>query len=172
MEIMDILPQLIPNVWTVITQLCASAILFFLMYKLAYKPVKNIMNKRSEYEQAKIDEANKLKEDNEKLALEAKENISKAKEEASKIMDDATNKATDLQNKLIEDGKKQVAQMVAQASDDINLKKQEMIDEVSDQMSEIALKATEKILKKEVSKADDKAQIEAFIKEINDEQKK
>ncbi|MBR4422532.1 MAG: ATP synthase F0 subunit B, partial [Erysipelotrichaceae bacterium] len=57
MQIVDILSQLIPNVWTVITQLCATAVLFFLMYKLAWKPVKKILDARSEYEQARLSEA-------------------------------------------------------------------------------------------------------------------
>ena len=49
MQIVDILGLLVPNIWTALTQLCATAVLFFLMYKLAYKPVKNILDKRSEF---------------------------------------------------------------------------------------------------------------------------
>ena len=44
MQIVDILGLLVPNIWTAITQLCATAVLFFALYKLAYKPVKKILD--------------------------------------------------------------------------------------------------------------------------------
>ena len=46
MQIVDILALLVPNIWTAITQLCATAVLFFALYKLAYKPVKKILDAR------------------------------------------------------------------------------------------------------------------------------
>ena len=57
MQIVDILNQLVPNVWTALTQLCASAVLFFVLYKLGYKPVRKILDTRSEYEQNKLAQA-------------------------------------------------------------------------------------------------------------------
>ena len=51
MKIVDILELLIPDVWTALAQLCATALLFFLMYKLAWKPVSRILNERSRFEQ-------------------------------------------------------------------------------------------------------------------------
>ena len=61
MQIVDILNQLVPNVWTALTQLCASAVLFFVLYKLGYKPVRKILDTRSEYEQNKLAQADALK---------------------------------------------------------------------------------------------------------------
>ena len=46
MQLPDVFGLLFPNVWTFISQLCATAVLFFLMYKLAYKPVKKILDER------------------------------------------------------------------------------------------------------------------------------
>ena len=86
MQIVDILELLVPNVWTAITQLCATAVLFFLMYKLAYKPVRNILDERSRYEQSKLTEVEALKEENEKLNLEAKETIAQANKSAEAIV--------------------------------------------------------------------------------------
>ena len=63
MNIVDILELLVPDVWTALTQLCATALLFFLMYKLAWKPVKKILDERSKFEQQKLSEAAALKED-------------------------------------------------------------------------------------------------------------
>ena len=62
MQIIDILGQLVPNVWTALTQLCATALLFFLMYKLAWKPVKKILDARSEYESSRLSRSWKMPE--------------------------------------------------------------------------------------------------------------
>ena len=78
MQIVDILGLLVPNIWTALSQLCATAVLFFLMYKLAYKPVKKILDTRSEYEQTRLAEAEKLQEENEKINKKAQEIIYEA----------------------------------------------------------------------------------------------
>ena len=85
MSLPDVFGLLFPNVWTVITQLCATAVLFFLMYKLAYKPVKKILETRSAYEQSKISEAEKLQEENKRLNDEAKNTITEANRSAEEI---------------------------------------------------------------------------------------
>ena len=54
LDLIDVMGQLFPDPLTVVTQLCATAILFFVLLKLVWKPAKKIMDARSEYEQKKI----------------------------------------------------------------------------------------------------------------------
>ena len=89
MQIVDILNQLVPNVWTALTQLCASAVLVFVLYKLGYKPVRKILDTRSEYEQNKLAQADALKEENEALKKQLEEELAKADAAARETIEKA-----------------------------------------------------------------------------------
>ena len=112
MQIVDILALLVPDVWTALTQLCASAVLFFLMYKLAWKPVRKILDQRSEYEQSKLSEAETLKKENEELNDQAKKAITDANKEAEAIVKSAREEGISVRNELIEQGKEQSKQLL------------------------------------------------------------
>ena len=101
----DILGQLIPNPLTMLVQLCATAVLFFLMYKLAYKPIKKIIDKRSEYEQNRLSDADDLKKKYEDLHSQAEQEIIDAKSQAQEIISKAQDEGNRVKNNLIDEGK-------------------------------------------------------------------
>ena len=166
MQIIDILQLLVPNVWTALSQLCASAVLFFLMYKLAWKPIKKILDQRSEYEQSRLSEAEKLKEENEKLNSEAKKAISSANKSAETIVKNAREEGLQIKEELIQQGRDQSKQMLENAQRDLELQRSKMLEEMHDEMVNAALSATEKMLQKEIDSKSEKENIDSFIKEV------
>lgn len=166
MQIIDILQLLVPNVWTAISQLCASAVLFFLMYKLAWKPVKKILEQRSEFEQSKLSEAQSLKEENEKLNKEAKDAIVQANKTAETIVKEAREEGADIKEELIEQGRQQSKQLVESAKHDIELQKNKMLEDMHDEIVDVALSVTEKMLQDKLDAKAEKENIDAFVKEV------
>ncbi|MBR5340810.1 MAG: F0F1 ATP synthase subunit B [Erysipelotrichaceae bacterium] len=166
MQIVDILELLVPNVWTAITQLCATAVLFFLMYKLAYKPVRNILDERSRYEQSKLTEVEALKEENEKLNLEAKETIAQANKSAEAIVRKAREEGNSVKNELIEQGRQQSAQMMENAQRDLELQRSKMLKEVHSEIVDAAITAAEKVLESKIDSQSEKQSIDSFVKEV------
>ena len=166
MQIVDILSLLVPNVWTALTQLCASAVLFFLMYKLAWKPVKKILDTRSEYEQSKLEQAQKLQEENEKTALEAKNIISDANRTAEEIVSDASKEATQIKEEMIRETKRECELLLENNQKDMELQKSKMLKQVQEELVEATIFATEKILKNKVDAKTEKENIDSFIKEV------
>ena len=150
MNIVDILELLVPDVWTAITQLCATAILFFLMYKLAWKPVKKILDERSKFEQQKLSEAAALKEENEKIHEQAKD-------PGDGILN---------WNALIEEGKKQSAQLLENARHDMELQRTKMMEEMRSEIVDTAISAAEKVLESKIDSDAEKQSISSFVKEV------
>ena len=167
MQIVDILELLVPDVWTAITQLCATAILFFLMYKLAWKPVKKILDERSKFEQQKLSEAAALKEENEKTAKEAKNIISDANRDAEMIVKEAREEGQNLKNELIEEGKRQSAQLLENAKHDMEMQKAKMMEEMRSEIVDTAIAAAEKVLQNNVDPDAERQSINSFVKEVN-----
>ena len=167
MQIVDILELLVPDVWTAITQLCATAILFFLMYKLAWKPVKKILDERSKFEQQKLSEAAALKEENEKTAKEAKNIISDANRDAEMIVKEAREEGQNLKNELIEEGKRQSAQLLENAKHDMEMQKAKMMEEMRSEIVDTAIAAAEMVLQNNVDPDAERQSINSFVKEVN-----
>jgi len=166
MQIIDILELLIPDVWTAITQLCATAVLFFLMYKLAWKPVKKILDTRSKFEQEKLAEAEALKKENEEIAKQAKDIISDANRDAEAIVKEAREEGQTLKNELIEEGKKQSAQLLENAKHDMEMQKTKMMEEMRSEIVDTAISAAEKVLQSKVDGEAERQSINSFVKEV------
>ncbi len=165
-EIMDLMEQLWPNPLTVLAQLAATAVLFILMYKLLWKPVQEILNTRSKFEQQKLDDAAKLKDENEQLNKEAHQYIDEAKQQAQQTILNAQQEGSKIKNSLIEQGKQQSQQIVEEAVTNMNLQKEKMLEDMHRQMVDVALSATEKMLQKKVDSQTDIDCIDDFIKEV------
>lgn len=162
----DILGQLIPNPLTMLVQLCATAVLFFLMYKLAYKPVKKIIDKRSEYEQNRLSDADDLKKKYEDLHSQAEQEIIDAKSQAQEIISKAQDEGNRVKNNLIDEGKQKSQQIIDDAQNNIALQKSKMLDEMHGEIVDVALTAAEKLLQSKLDAKDDKDSINEFIKEV------
>ncbi|MBO4918873.1 MAG: F0F1 ATP synthase subunit B [Erysipelotrichaceae bacterium] len=166
MQIIDILGQLVPNVWTALTQLCATALLFFLMYKLAWKPVKKILDARSEYESSRLSEADRLREENEKLNEEAKASIGEAQQQAQQILEDARTAGEQLKEEIAKEGRKQAEKMRADADKDIEKQRNKMLDQMQEEIVDTAVAVAEKILQSKVDAKQDRDNIDTFVKEV------
>ena len=166
MQIIDILQLLVPNVWTAISQLCASAVLFFLMYKLAYKPVKKILDTRSEFEQAKLTEAEKLQAENEETNKRAKEIVAEANKTAEDIVDSAKREAEELKSEMLLQAQKQSNQIIDDAKTQAKVQHDKAMKDMHNEIVDIAIMAAEKMLKEKVDTKADVNNIESFIKEV------
>ena len=165
-NIPDVLAVLMPNALTVIIQLCATGILFFALYKLLWKPVKKIMDTRSEYEQSRLNEAQKLKEESEKLNKEAQEKLDNAAIEAQNIVNNAQGEAVKVRETLIEEGRQRSQQLIADAQENITLQKNKMLEDMHEEIVNVAISAAEKMLQTKLDSDSDKESIEGFIKEV------
>ena len=78
-----------PNLYTMIVQLCATLIIFLCIKKWLWKPVKNILAKRADAMQASLDSAFEQNEEA-RVNLEAsRKELNDAKESSREIIDAA-----------------------------------------------------------------------------------
>ena len=166
MQLPDVFGLLFPNIWTVLSQLCATAVLFFLMYKLAYKPVKKILDARSDYEQSRITEADAYKEETIRLNEEAKQGIIEANKTAEDIIASAREEADTIKRELVEQGKEHSKQMMENAQREIEVQRSKMLQDLHSEIVDATISATEKMLKVKIENQEDKDNIDTFVKEV------
>jgi F-type H+-transporting ATPase subunit b len=158
---------LTPGVGLIIWQLFVFVLLFFLLAKLAWKPILNSLKEReqsihealSTAENARLEMA-RLKSDNEKLLKEARE-------ERDKILREAREVSNRLKEEAQQEAKKSADKIVEDARAAINIEKQAALKEVRVQVAMFSLDIAEKLIKKNLS--GDKAQkelVDEYIKDI------
>lgn len=154
---------LLPHLGLIVWTLVAFLIVFFILKKFAWKPIIKGLNDRetsiadaiATAEKVKLEMA-QLKNDNEALLATAREErsamLKEAKEIKDKIVNDAKNEA-----------KVQASKIIADAQASINQQKMAAIVDLKNQVGNLVIEVSEKILRKELSNKTDQ---ENYIKEL------
>lgn len=163
----NVLEKLMPDILTVVTQLCATAILFVLMKKLAWGPVKKILAERSRFEQDKLAEAETYRKEQEEMRSEAEKELDEANKQARETLQNAREEGERLKESIIAEGRAHSKQLVEDAERDIELQRTKMLDEVHQELVNVAIETTSKMLGQNVDDKTDRKVVENFIKEVS-----
>ena len=154
--------------WTIILQICNLLLQIWLFKKFLLKPVQNILKQRQELVNADLDAAEAAKIE----AQQAKEDYTKslegAKEEAAELVRSAAQTAQTRSEQIILDAKEEAAAIRAKASDDIARDRKNAINEIKNDISDIAVSIATKVVEKEISEKDHEKLIENFIDRMGD----
>ena len=159
--------KLVPNLLSFVVQFLSFLVLLLVVFFFAYKPVKKILNKRADYIQDEINQA----EEKNALATtsvnEAKELVSSSKVKASEIIKNAESQGQEKYDAMILEAKQEVADMKKAAEKDIARAKEDAIQDIRSEMVNVALSASKEILKREVDEKDNAKLAEDFIDQLN-----
>ncbi len=157
------------NIWQIVVSLLNLVILFLLVKKFLYKPVKKMLDER----QASID---KQYSDADEAKLKALENqkayeekLSAAENEADGIVQSAVDTAKAREKEIIADAKQKAEGIVAKAENDAKLAVLKAEDSIKQEIISVSTVLTEKVLQREISEQDHKNLIDDFIDNIGDE---
>ena len=167
----DFLNKLIPNFWSFLVQLLAFIILIVVVIFLAYKPVKKIIKKRADYVEGNIKESKEKNIEADKNVEQAKANVTESKKTAAGIVNKAQTDALVVQQSIIDEGKKKADQEIAQARVQIAYEQEKAKSEVRQEIVDVALDASKKILEREVNDKDNEKLVHNFIDEVKNEKK-
>ena len=162
----DVQGSLMPNLYTMIVQLCATLIIFLCIKKWLWKPVKNILAKRADAMQASLDSAFEQNEEA-RVNLEAsRKELNDAKESSRVIIDAARQEAVNLKNEIVSDAKRQAQAKLDQADEKIARAKADAQSDLHDEMVSVAMAAVSKLLDEKATSKDDEEAIDKYIKEV------
>ena len=158
-----VIDKLIPNLWAFLAQFIAFVVLAILITKFAYKPIRKFIQTRQEHVQNEVEEAEKKKMEADQAKLDAEKLLNTSRKEATEILKEAEKqKALDREQHLKELDEELKKKRI-QAEKDIELEKNKAVQEVKDQIVDIALLASSSILKKNIDEEDNKKIIDEFV---------
>ncbi len=163
----DIAGKLFPNLFTMITQLISTGVLFYFFKKFLWGPLQDYMGKRAAFIEANINEASEMNA-KAKVHMEESEKLARASAlEYRDVVERAKQDAEVQSNKIIEEAKQTASKRLEQAEKQIESEKQKAEHEMRQEMVEIAMEATRKIVQKEMDEKANRDLIQDFIDGVN-----
>ncbi len=160
------LVQLDPGlfVWTILTFL----LLLLVLAKFAWKPLLKMLNDREELIRSSLEDAEKAKEDLERLNSKGEAIINQARSEAQSILSDGKAAATKLKDETLDTAKEQAKQIISEAEKQIIVEKDKAIAEIKEEVVNISLAMAEKLIRKNLSPEDNKMLIDQSLARLKD----
>jgi len=158
------LVQLDPGlfVWTIVTFL----LLVFVLAKFAWKPLLKMLQDREDMVRSSLEDAEKAKSELERLNEESEAIMAKARSEAQSILADGKAAAEKVKDDIIAKSKEQANKIREDAGNQIQVEKDKAISEIKKEVVNLTLSVAEKLIKKNLSDADNKSLIEESLKKV------
>ena len=149
------------NGWTMLFAWCNLLIVYLFLKKLLFKPVKNMIDSR----QAEIDG---MYSDAEAMKAKYEEKISVAEQESEDIRRNALKQAQLKEEQILKEASEQAGRILERASEEIELEKKRALNEVKNEVSELAIGIASRVIERDVSKEEHKELIDSFIDGIGE----
>lgn len=162
----DIAQQLFPNPATMFIQLCATGVLFYFATKYLWGPAREFLDKRSNFVQVKLDDAEKNFEEAKVAKEQANKLVAQSYHKSQEIIAKAENEAKLVKEDILVQAKNEATEKLEKAREEIELEKKQMHNEMAGEMVSVAMLAAEKLISEKVDSTQDKKAIEDFVKEM------
>jgi len=150
--------------WTIL----AFVIVFFILKKFAWKPILESMNKREEGIADSLATAEKVRGEMAQLKSENEALLVKAREERALMLKEAKETKDRIISEAKEQAKEETNKIIADAQSAINQQKMAAIVDLKNQVGNLVIEVSEKILRRELSS---KQEQENYIKTLADQVK-
>lgn len=154
------------NFLQMIISLLNLVIVFFIMKKFLFKPVKKIFAQRKDEVDKIYETAKERKTSAEKYKEEYEKRLKNADDEAKKIIENQKRIAMAQSEKIIKESEEKAESMIKHASDEIERQKQIAQNQIKYEIVEISSALAQKMLCREINKADHRKMIEDFTDKI------
>jgi len=151
-------------VWSILIFL----IFWFIIGKMAFKPISNALKEREKNIQDSLDQAKLAREEMKKLKSENDKILQQAREERSKILAEAKEMHAKILNEAKDKAKLEANKIIEKAKKDIENEKDAAFADLKNKVGEMALVIAEKVIEKDLST--DKSHVdyaESLVNKLN-----
>lgn len=147
-----------------VAQMVNFAIVLWVLYKFAYKPVLKTLNSRTNKIEKGLEDADAAGKKLEEIVEKEKEVMAKAKKEAQEIIKIAEEQAKANSMSIVLEARNQGEKLLLGAKSQIEQEKNKMLSEVKGEIANLVVLATEKIIGEKLDQNKDRELIEKAIK--------
>lgn len=154
------------NLWTMIFAWINLLILYFILKKILFKPIKNMIDSRQKEVDDMYSDAENARSEAEKMKEEYEEKLSQANKESEEILKNAQRRALLKEEEILKEANAEAARTLERAEEQIALEKKRALNEVKDEVSEMAIGIASAVIERDVKADEHKALIDDFINNL------
>ena len=156
------------NLWQILISLANLLIIFLILKKLLWKPVKKVMQQRQDMVDKQFADAAEAeaKADADKAAWAEK--LATADDEAAARIADADETARRHGERVVAEAKEKAQGIIRQAEAEAELERQKATASIRDEIADVSAELAQKMLEREISVEDHRAMIASFLDEVGD----
>ena len=156
------------NFWTMIFAWINIFILYLILKKILFKPVKNMIDSRQKEVDDMLKDAEDAKTNAEAMEAEYKEKLDAANVESEEIVKNAIRKAQLKEEEILKEADNAAAKKLERAEEQIAMEKKQALCDVKDEVADIALSIAAQVIERDVSEEEHKQLIDDFIDKLGE----
>lgn len=164
---MEIITKLGIDLKLIIGQVVNFLILFFVLRKLVYKPVLNLLEKRKNMIEKSVEDAKKIEERLVEMEVEKEEVLADASLKAMAVIEKAKQEAEEERQKALANAKKEISGLAERYRAQLKAEKDQISSELKAEMASLIITSCEKVIRKEFGKEDQNRLEKAIKNEIS-----
>ena len=146
-------------------QLINFLILLGLLTFFGYKPIRNMLDERSNRIRLSMEQAEATKSEYERAQVEAEKQISKARDEAQSIIAQAAQAGNVLKEEARQEARKEAQAIVERARAELERERDKIVDELRKDFVDTAILAAERVLSETLDRRKHRQLIEKTLEE-------
>ena len=156
------------NPFTMIFAWINLLILYLFLKKLLFKPVKNMIDTRQKEIDDMYSDAESSRESAELMKTEYEEMLKSANEKSEEIIKDAVRRAQLREEDILKEANAKAQRTLDRAEEQVELEKKRAINEVKDEVSQMAVSIAAAVIERDVDENEHKELIDEFIKRMGE----
>jgi F-type H+-transporting ATPase subunit b len=160
------------NIWQVLIALINLLLLFLIIKKFLYRPVKRTLKKRQEEIDSQYKQAQTANEEAQTAKQEWELQLESAQSQANDILEQATEQANVRSEKIVSDAKEKAIGIISRAETEAQLEKKKAQAQIKEQIVAVSTALTEKMLEREINAKDHSRLIDSAIDTIGSDNEK
>lgn len=158
------------NIWHIVISLANLIILFLILKKLLFKPVKKIVDQRQKEIESEYKKAEKTQTEADAIKAEWEGKMATAEAEADKIISDAVERADSRNEVMLYESLEKADQIIRKAKADIERERKDARETIKKEIVDVSQTLSEQIIGREINMDDHRDLIDKAIDKIGEEQ--
>ncbi len=156
------------NLSTAIWAVLNFILLVLLLKVFLYKPICNMLDSRKQEVVDNLNSAEEAKLEAQKLRDSYTEQIQNARNEAQDIINQATKIGEQTKADILNEAREEAERMTARAQAEIVREKNEALEEIRNEVADLAVMAASKVVGRTIDAADHREMVDNFVKEVGE----
>ncbi len=165
MQTLDIISV---NLWQILISLANLVLLYLILKKFLYKPVKNVLDQRQRELDAQYEAAKEAENQAYENRKSWEEKLSEADAQANEILQNATDNAKFRSERMVAEAREEADNIIRIAQNEAELERKKAAEGIKREIVEVSGALTEKMLEREINTDDHRALIDSFIEKLGE----